>query len=1147
MFQLQLYMHQNQDSPDFFSSLGETLRERHENKIIIGDFNLTMDVEMDRENTYCNNNKARDEVFNICDRYCLKELWRERNEHKREFSWMKANQFPIKASRIDFALISGGLDQKTELIQYLSSIFTDHRAVYMVLELNKLERGVGYWKFNTSLLQDEKFILGMNQELETTIITTQHMTAIDRWEKIKERIRKVSKKYAAQNSSATKLIISQLSEKVNEYESRLPLNKEENTLLENTKMELEEKTLERIKGVMFRSKAKWYEQGEKNTKYFYSLEKAKYNAKTCFKLIDTDGNEYSDNSQILEQQRRFYAELYQEDKFVEFNLTNKTNIKVPQEVKQTQDIQLTIKDLASAIKRMNNNKTPGQDGIPVDFYKVFWNTIKECFFQMVMETYRAESLHQTARQGILNLIPKPGKDSRHIKNLRPITLLNTDYKIIEKAVADKMIPALEHIIHKDQRGFMKDRRISVNIRKMLDIIHEAEKDDLEAIILSLDFVKCFDKCSFSILFGSLDFFGFGSIVKEWTKILYHNFSVKVQNNGNFSQQIPISKGVHQGGCCSSIYFLVIAEILAIALRENQNIEGITIKDIRNILNQFADDMDIFSIANRHSIEAIYNELESFRLQSGFTVSYEKTTLYRIGSLRHSDAQMYDLEQFKWSNKDINVLGVTITHDNLIEKNYNSIIEKARETLSAWQNRGLTLLGRVQVVNTMIASLFVYKMMVLPQIPKTVVKNMDNLIRNYLWGGKKSKIAYNILQLPKKEGGLNLVNLQKKDTSLKATWPQILHNETEYAKLVYRIIRCRTIEEDIWRCNISPEDVNSLKFNNQFWKDVLISWSEYNYYQEARIENQILWYNSRIKVHGQTVFWRDCYQKGLIYVHQLFEERKFKNNEQLSEQYSLTTLRINSLKSAICKEWKNFFQLFEKQQYMPLPPHTYDRILQQDKSLSKEVYSFLAEDIIILHNKYIKWKEDLEDYNDTLIDFRQEFNYINRVTNVTKYRSFQYRLLQRGLITNIHLEKWNILPSSMCTFCSRQPETVIHLMWHCPKVQIIWENVQAYIQEQGWGECHNLQASDIIMNRIHRKRSHVINFICLITKQYIYSSRCLKKEIHFPVLKAMINSVRNTEKYIAIKNSKLSTHHRKWTPMADPQSINDFINQYASEL
>ena len=208
-----------------------------------------------------------------------------------------------------------------------------------------------------------------------------------------------------------------------------------------------------------------------------------------------------------------------------------------------------------------------------------------------------------------------------------------------------MLPGLEHIINQDQRGFMKDRRISVNIRKMFDLMYEADKNDLEAVVLSLDFVKCFDKCSFSILHGNLNFFGFGEVVKNWTEILYKDFVVKIQNNGHFSQKIKIEKGVHQGGCCSSVYFLVIAEILTLSIRHNDAIEGITIREIRNLLNQFADDMDIFSKATEQSLREIHKELNNFYYQSGFTVSYDKTTLYRIGSLIHSNVQMYNLEHF----------------------------------------------------------------------------------------------------------------------------------------------------------------------------------------------------------------------------------------------------------------------------------------------------------------------------------------------------------------------------------------------------------------------------------------------------------------------------------------------------------------------
>ena len=262
--------------------------------------------------------------------------------------------------------------------------------------------------------------------------------------------------------------------------------------------------------------------------------------------MDND-KEVTNPQEILQTQMHFYSELYDVDEEVNFDLPNIYGVTVPEEIYQNQCEQITIEDLKEAMRTMNNNKTPGDDGLPVDFFEVFWKHLEEVFYSMTIYSFELETLHDSARRGILNLIPNEGKDTRYTKNLRPITLLNTDNKIIEKAIANKMIPALDHIIHKDQRGFMKNRGISVNIRKMLDIIHHADEEDLEAVILSLDFVKCFDKCSFRILHGSLDFFNFGTIVKQWTKILYHDFSVKIQNNGHFSQKINIKKGVHSRG------------------------------------------------------------------------------------------------------------------------------------------------------------------------------------------------------------------------------------------------------------------------------------------------------------------------------------------------------------------------------------------------------------------------------------------------------------------------------------------------------------------------------------------------------------------------------------------------------------------------
>ena len=92
------------------------------------------------------------------------------------------------------------------------------------------------------------------------------------------------------------------------------------------------------------------------------------------------------------------------------------------------------------------------------------------------------------------------------------------------------------------------------------------------------------------------------------------------------------------------------------------------------------------------------------------------------------------------------------------------------------------------------------MMVLPKIPPNIVKNVDNTIREFLWNGRKSKIAYKVLQNPKEHGGVQLVDLAKKDIALKTTWPQILEKEQQYASMVYRICRWNNLNENIWRCS-----------------------------------------------------------------------------------------------------------------------------------------------------------------------------------------------------------------------------------------------------------------------------------------------------------------------------------------------------------
>ena len=405
----------NIDTPEYFRHIRSRLRERSENKIIVGDFNLVLDVEVDRHETYCNNNKSKDEIEDMMDEMYLKDVWRIQHPDSREYSWFKRGEI-TKASRIDFALVSAGLDQEIKMSQYLPGIQTDHRAFYMVVELSSQERGIGYWKFNNSLLSNTEFIQEMKQEIATCLKSSSGKDACRKWEILKKRIKKEAVDFSIRKATLDKVIIGNLSEKVDEYESRLPLNKEEDKLLEDTRSDLEEKLSERVRGQMFRCKVRWYEEGEKNTKYFFQLEKARYNAKTCYSILQEDGTEIRDQKLIIDKQKQFYEDLYSEDKEVNFSLSNTSQIYVPEHIREQQQKQITMEDLQEAIKGMNNDKTPGSDGIPVDFYKVFWTDIKDVFYEMTLAVFEQKVLHATAREGILNLIPKANKDTRVIKN-----------------------------------------------------------------------------------------------------------------------------------------------------------------------------------------------------------------------------------------------------------------------------------------------------------------------------------------------------------------------------------------------------------------------------------------------------------------------------------------------------------------------------------------------------------------------------------------------------------------------------------------------------------------------------------------------------------------------------------------------------------
>ena len=166
--------------------------------------------------------------------------------------------------------------------------------------------------------------------------------------------------------------------------------------------------------------------------------------------------------------------------------------------------ELTQTECYKALSAFKNNKTPGNDGLSAEFYKVFWSEIGVILVNSLNYSYRCGELSTTQKQAAVTLIEKKGKDRRRIKNWRPISLVNVDVKIGSKAIAMRLKKVLPSIIHYDQSAFVKARNIFDAVRTINDIFDFTQIKNYEAILTATDFEKAFDSLNLNFLFNSLE-------------------------------------------------------------------------------------------------------------------------------------------------------------------------------------------------------------------------------------------------------------------------------------------------------------------------------------------------------------------------------------------------------------------------------------------------------------------------------------------------------------------------------------------------------------------------------------------------------------------------------------------------------------------
>ena len=218
---------------------------------------------------------------------------------------------------------------------------------------------------------------------------------------------------------------------------------------------------------------------------------------------------------------------------------------------------LSLIDCKEALFSMPANKSPGSDGFPSEFYHFFWDDIGCLVVNSLNYAYSIGELSPFQKQGVISLIPKPNKDLAFIKNWRPIALLNIDYKIAAKTLANRFKYVLHSIISPEQTGFLKGRYIGENVRIVLDTISYCNTHSIQGSLVFLYFEKAFNSLDHSFIDYVFAYFNIDHTFRKWIRTLYYNAEACVSNYGYCGNYFAVLRGVQQG-CPLSPYIIFFA-------------------------------------------------------------------------------------------------------------------------------------------------------------------------------------------------------------------------------------------------------------------------------------------------------------------------------------------------------------------------------------------------------------------------------------------------------------------------------------------------------------------------------------------------------------------------------------------------------------
>lgn len=520
-----------------------------------------------------------------------------------------------------------------------------------------------------------------------------------------------------------------------------------------------------------RSRCRWLSEGDNNTKFFHNYASARHRSNTVHSLV-VNGQQVDDPVQVcnlfLDHMRSILGTQATVEGFDPTVLyENDPNLNALADP-------FTEHEIENIVFHLANNRASGPDGLPSEFAKTYWAEIKHDIIGLLHDFHNEEIDLTPLNTANIVMIPKR-HDATDLKDFRPISIISLIPKIISKLLATRLSVFLSQIISINQSAFIKGCQISENFLVVREILHHVSHSRQAAVFFKIDFAKTFDSINWEFLIHVMHSRGFPSKWIRWIKVLLQTSTSRVIINGEESEFFSHKRGLRQGDPLSPMLFLIAADVLQrMITRVNGTLDmPISPKLESPILAfQYADDTAIIAHADLTTMVTLKLILRLFSKVSGLQINFDKSSFYPINLDPDETLMVAVVMQCNQTQLPISYLGMPLTIRKPCKQDFIPLIEKIEARIEGWTAKLLSKGGRVQLINSVLSSVPIY-LMTCFELPKWVVKRIEALCRNFLWGKAQNKgiplISWEVVCLPKSYGGLGVANLQFRNKSLLLRW------------------------------------------------------------------------------------------------------------------------------------------------------------------------------------------------------------------------------------------------------------------------------------------------------------------------------------------------------------------------------------------